>query len=197
MTLKEIFEHEGCDKALHFYHEFYETLPTPARLLEVGVFKGASIRAWRRFWPDTEVDGIDTFERVPRRDVDVGRSNAITVLIKGNSRSLNTLIFSRYDLLIDDGSHKPADQAATFTNLWPLVAPGGLYVIEDVFPVDVMPEPWPQWFAERRADYNLTEFLKLGVALAKPDDVASIQRHDFREKSGKPDSVLVEIRKKS
>ena len=35
---------------------------------------------------------------------------------------------------IDDGSHEPAHQQISFKKLWPEVAPGGLYVIEDFHP---------------------------------------------------------------
>ncbi len=36
------------------------------------------------------------------------------------------------DLVIDDGSHEPGHQLKTLVKLFPRVAPGGLYVIEDI-----------------------------------------------------------------
>ena len=46
-------------------------------------------------------------------------------------------------LIVDDASHIGHLTAATFASLWPLVAPGGDYVVEDgdswVFP------EWPRW----------------------------------------------------
>jgi hypothetical protein len=38
----------------------------------------------------------------------------------------------RFDLIIDDGSHVVADQIATARYALPLLAPDGIYVIEDV-----------------------------------------------------------------
>ena len=38
----------------------------------------------------------------------------------------------RFDLVIDDGDHRPAGMARTFVALWPLVRPGGYYIMEDV-----------------------------------------------------------------
>jgi hypothetical protein len=38
----------------------------------------------------------------------------------------------QYDLILDDGSHDPNHMETSFRALWPRVAPGGLYIIEDV-----------------------------------------------------------------
>ena len=37
-----------------------------------------------------------------------------------------------FDVIIDDGSHKPSDQIKSFEILWPMLSDGGLYIIEDV-----------------------------------------------------------------
>lgn len=193
-TLQQLFERHGTDKASHFYASFYETLPAPKRMLEVGVYKGASLRAWSEWWPNAEKVGIDTFARghmpanLPPR-----------TLVRGcDSRTVTfaNLGYRGFDLTIDDGSHRPIDQAKTFRNLWPLVAPGGVYVIEDVLPIDLIGEDnLPPWFAERKQHFNLATWLSLSIALTVPD--GTIERHDFRQKSGKPDSYLVVIRKAS
>jgi hypothetical protein len=39
-----------------------------------------------------------------------------------------------FNVVIDDGSHWDQHQLATLRNLWPLLKPGGYYVIEDVVP---------------------------------------------------------------
>ena len=36
-------------------------------------------------------------------------------------------------MVVDDASHQPAQTTRTFELLWPLVAPGGYYVIEDTW----------------------------------------------------------------
>ena len=36
-----------------------------------------------------------------------------------------------YDVIVDDGSHVPAHVITSFAALWPLVRPGGVYVVED------------------------------------------------------------------
>merc|ERR1719253_1185480 len=37
-----------------------------------------------------------------------------------------------WDIIIDDGSHKPEHQIISFQNLWEKIRPGGMYAIEDV-----------------------------------------------------------------
>ena len=99
-------------------------------------------------------------------------------------------------LIIDDGSHKPRDQAATLKNLWPLLAPGGVYVIEDVVPVDVIGEDHlPEWFRRKpqQGHFTMAAFLELACAVSATG--APWQRHDYRHLSGKPDSVLIVLRK--
>ena len=34
-----------------------------------------------------------------------------------------------YDLIVDDGGHRPEDQRASLVGLWPALRPGGLYVV--------------------------------------------------------------------
>ncbi|NUS99514.1 MAG: hypothetical protein HOP96_00885, partial [Sphingomonas sp.] len=38
-----------------------------------------------------------------------------------------------FDIVIDDGSHASDDQQTSLGSLFPFVAPGGLYIIEDLF----------------------------------------------------------------
>lgn len=184
--LAEVFRRHGTDKYAHGYFAFYETLPEPKRMLEVGVYKGASLRAWREWWPKVQLWGIDTFERnEPPADLDD------CFLITGDARTHRCgQLLTGFQLLIDDGSHKPRDQAATFRNLWPLLAPGGHYCIEDVVLYD---QPLPKWFQDRAADFNA----EAGAHLLRTvcDAGVIFTMHDYRLQSGKPDSVLLVIRK--
>ena len=46
-----------------------------------------------------------------------------------------------WDLIVDDARHDGPKTAATFALLWPLVSPGGYYVIEDW----MVALGWPGW----------------------------------------------------
>ena len=119
----------GSDKvSVHNYGSFYDSLferLKPQALLEIGVYRGASLRAWRAAGV-ANVLGID-------RDVTQNRSG-LTVLYgtmpedaESISRRLPLL-----DLIIDDGSHLYPDYMATADVLGRYLRSGGVYVIEDI-----------------------------------------------------------------
>lgn len=127
MTLHELAVKYGSDKADHGYLDFYEqTLPEkPKKLLEIGVKKGASIRMWKEWFPDTEIHGLDLFQEFNKPEID-----GVT-WHKGNQcdwKLLEQLRTENFDVVIDDGSHNSRDQMMTFFGLFN----GNHYYIEDL-----------------------------------------------------------------
>ena len=55
-----------------------------------------------------------------------------TRLTKSNFSILQKFKNIKFDLIIDDGSHYPSHQLTTFKKLYKNIAPGGLYIIEDL-----------------------------------------------------------------
>jgi predicted O-methyltransferase YrrM len=45
---------------------------------------------------------------------------------------LQALAGQQFDLIIDDGSHVLQHQQAAVAQLWPLLRPGGVFVVEDI-----------------------------------------------------------------
>jgi len=156
-NLAEIFDRWGTDKATNGYVGAYECLFRKGRnevgaLLEIGIgtmipgvhssmvgyagqgYKpGGSLRAWRDFFPNATVYGMDV-----QRDTQFADEERIVTLL-GNSTDLSqvgqALQHARhktFDIIIDDGSHYAADQIATLKNLFPLLNPSGTYVVEDL-----------------------------------------------------------------
>jgi predicted O-methyltransferase YrrM len=128
LTLSQALLHEGSDKTtLHNYGAFYdgivETL-RPSRVLEVGVFRGASLRAWRHVGYPVEAIGVDR-NAVPDLPV-------IVATAPDFSPVLQALQGQQFDLIIDDGSHQLSHQQAAVTQLWPLLRAGGVFVVEDI-----------------------------------------------------------------
>jgi demethylmacrocin O-methyltransferase len=129
----------GTDK-YPWYTPFYSALFADKhvkRVLEIGVLNGASLAMWRDYWPQAEVWGFDK----ERRDTD------IQVMYGDQSKPEDLAFATRlgpFDIVIDDGSHQPADQILGALTLVPHLASGGLYIIEDVnspFILDGI--PWP------------------------------------------------------
>ena len=119
----------GSDKvSLHNYGSFYDDLFArlrPQALLEIGVYRGQSLLAWRAAGVPVVV-GVD-------RDVNQNRSG-LTVLYGTMPEDAATISrqLPLLDLIIDDGSHLYPDYTATADMLGRYLRSSGVYVIEDI-----------------------------------------------------------------
>jgi cephalosporin hydroxylase len=126
------------DKADHGYFPVYLTLAAAlgprARVCELGVWHGDSLRLWTHLFPFGEVWGVDLNPAVDIPGVH---------LVKGDATDpeLPAVLGGQFDLIVDDCSHKAAQAQASFEHLWPLVRPGGYYAVEDWF-VGFPDNPW-------------------------------------------------------
>ncbi len=127
----------GCDKtpSIHhrytpYYHELLQGRTIRA-VLEIGIFKGASLRMWRDYFPEALIWGIDND---PNCLVQEERIQSL-LCDQSDPVSLNEFgdkFCPYFDLIVDDGSHNEQHQKISFWMLFPLLKTGGLYVIEDV-----------------------------------------------------------------
>jgi len=125
----------GTDKAeMHQYTRHYEEMFKGRRskvrkVLEIGIWKGGSLRMWKDFFPKATIYGIDTCEDYLFKEPRI----KCFLCDAGNKEELKKLPLGKdFDLIVDDGSHKYNEQMAAFDVLYPLVKEGGIYVIEDV-----------------------------------------------------------------
>jgi len=106
-------------------------------VVELGVRDGASLEMWQTLLPDAVVIGVDNslacenacprgtrFIHADQDDQDL--EDRIVAVIADELGA-----FSHVDLLVDDASHDGNLTFISMQNLWPLVRPGGFYVIED------------------------------------------------------------------
>ena len=136
LALNQLFEKHGTDKsrnhyALPYARFFPDKQDEAVRLVEIGVRTGDSLRAWREYFPNGSIMGIDI-----NPDCKAVEQPGISVFIGDQSDKKFLRHFCEtqgpFDIIIDDGSHEPADQQVSFAAIWPHVNPGGLYVIEDI-----------------------------------------------------------------
>ena len=129
----------NTDKLELGYVELYESYFKPLRekklnILEIGVFRGASIKVWSEYFINSTIVGID----INKVDEKVFNTNKKNIEIHQGSQSdkdfLDKIIskYKKFDIIIDDGSHYPKDVIKSFKILFSSLDSNGLYFIEDM-----------------------------------------------------------------
>jgi hypothetical protein len=119
----------------HKYVDFYENLlpKTAENILEIGVFKGESIKYWRAKYANAAIYGLDILPPIPEWPVD----DKITYFQLDQSdvaqyrKTLNA-IPSKLDIIIEDGSHDPLHQKISLLESLDALNTGALYILEDI-----------------------------------------------------------------
>lgn len=129
----------------------YEHLLAPRRrepitLVEIGVLRGDSLRLWRAYLPNARIIGVDVNEevralRIPGVEIRIG-DQSDTAFLAGLVAAAPLI-----DVVIDDGGHRAEQQLTSLLHLWPHLAPGGIYAVEDT-ETSYMPKYDMSWRAE-------------------------------------------------
>jgi hypothetical protein len=138
LSLIEIFrQHEGrlIDKWDHYFpiyeRHFSRFRGLPVRILEIGVYHGGSLQMWKKYFGDkATLIGVDIDPRCAesaeeRVDIEIGDQSDPKFWLDVLEKHGN------FDIVIDDGSHIAGHQLAAFDSLWPQLADGGVYLVED------------------------------------------------------------------
>jgi hypothetical protein len=121
-------------KFSHYFDAYQSRLPVgigTGCLLEIGVHQGGSLQYWSRKYPNAVIAGVDIDPRC--KGAEGGNIRVFT-----GSQSDKKFLWSvtaqlpDIDIIIDDGSHRPNHQIASFEALWPSLKVGGVYVVEDL-----------------------------------------------------------------
>lgn len=125
---------------LHSYGPLYDAWLGPLRekplkLLEIGVsmFGGGDLLCFADFLPRAEIHGLDNNLALVMEEV---RHHPRIVLHDGDAydpatpRKLSSI--GPWDVIIDDCVHRPLEQQIAFRAFWPMVTPGGCYILEDI-----------------------------------------------------------------
>lgn len=116
----------------HYYHSLFAGCEDSIKkVVELGIDTGASLRMWESYFPAAIIHGIDcdplklfTEDRIQCYLCDQSDPSALM--------DVSFRIGWDIDFMIDDGSHRPDDQALTAEIFVPLLSPTGIYIIEDV-----------------------------------------------------------------
>jgi hypothetical protein len=128
----------GTDKSswghdyLRFYEDhFFAFRSKNIKLLEIGLAGGASLKVWENYFSNARIIGADI-----NPDVKKYASQRVTIEIIDQS-DISDLIHigvkhGPFDIIIDDGSHMWDHQITTLKTLFPFLAMGGIYIVEDL-----------------------------------------------------------------
>src|SRR5579862_4022650 len=160
-SLTKIGQVFGTDKvdALHTrngrtYTDIYATYLDGWRLrkftlLELGVYRGDSLRMWNAFFPRATVIGLDLEPIAAER----AKEFEVTVASQTDSDVLDGILERHPDirLVVDDASHITELTLASFRHIFPRLPRGSLYIIEDLSPNTY--EDWHGHHVERGANW--------------------------------------------
>lgn len=132
MKISEILSKYDTDKIWHHrYGDAYDQLfsrfdrHAPLNILEVGTQKGGSLLAWKEYFPNANVIGVDIVDVVP----DEYRKDCVTRIIS----DIKKVDFDEgFDIIIDDGSHYLADMVYVVATQFVPMRDGGVMILEDV-----------------------------------------------------------------
>ena len=138
MHLQEVYERYtgpigwGDKGTAHSYIDIYEEQMTKKRnvdILEIGVYKGHSIKMWQDYFVDSNVYGID----IDLNRLEFDDCHNVYVCNAASQKEVDdTFGNKQFDYVVDDGSHIIQEQIQAFDVLWPRIKSGGKYFIEDI-----------------------------------------------------------------
>lgn len=174
---------EGTDKSSigHGYLRHYDRIlrhirHEPITLLEIGIFQGASLRAWSHYFDLAKIVGVDIKSECRRYadgrcEVEIG-SQADPQFLDALGRKW------RPDVIIDDGSHQADHVILTFRNLFPHLRPDGIYIVEDLH---LHSGPFGHQYRGSSEVAPVDLFLQITRLVSCPEGTTSEDRHLIHE----------------
>jgi hypothetical protein len=126
----------GHRYATHYERHFGHLRRKKITLLEIGIggsedprSGGASLRMWRRYFPNAQIVGLDIRDKSPHAEKRI----RIYQGDQSDEKLLRQIVsdVGRPNVIIDDGSHINWHVIKTFEVLFPLLADDGIYAVED------------------------------------------------------------------
>lgn len=138
------YNHEPCHGTHEYTPVYFDLLQTQRMLvqsvLEIGVNKGCSLRMWEEFFPNAQIIGLDiepstlftTTTRIQTIQANQSNPHSLRNALQRARHWRNFDTITRYDVIIDDGSHAMTDQVVSLNALASLLTDIGVYIIEDI-----------------------------------------------------------------
>jgi hypothetical protein len=137
-SLEEISLNYESDKGnvYHGYLSIYEKYFSNYRntldnFLEIGLWKGESIKMWREYFNVGNLVGADILDLSHIKL----HNTQIHICDQSSRDELESLVkktYNQYDIIIDDGGHMMHQQQITLGTMFKYLKSGGVFVIEDL-----------------------------------------------------------------
>ena len=138
-SLAARFESHPADSrryTAHYQRHFNQQRGTSFTLLQIGIggevrdgASGSALRMWKHFFPKAQIVGLDLDDKsfLNEKRINTYQGSQVDAdLLRSIAQKHRHL-----KIIIDGGSHRPEHTRATFAILFPLLAEGGYYAIED------------------------------------------------------------------
>jgi hypothetical protein len=168
-VLERLIDNSRSDKnTIHSYLPLYEKLltskkETAKRVLEVGIWRGGSIKLWKDFFTNAVVHGVDIIDiNTVWSEIKNNRGIVLHTSTNAYDSDFVTTNFLnqniKFDFLLDDGPHT-LESMKQFIRLYSqLMADDGILIIEDVQAwewIDVLKNEVPEHLKEFVNVYDL------------------------------------------
>ncbi len=111
------------DENLEPYHDL------PIRLLEIGIYKGASLALWQKYFTKGQIFGVDIQDQRVEKYTNLERVHV--AFVDAYSEEVAKEL-GKFDIVIDDGPHTVDTLQKCIKYYSPQINKGGLLVLEDV-----------------------------------------------------------------
>lgn len=150
------------------YERFLERFRSqPVRLLELGVFFGASLRMWEEYFPRAEIYAVDV---EPQSGQFATQRAHVIQADLSNSDAVERLKEIRPHIIIDDASHIVSHQLLALFTLFDVLPSGGVYILEDL-ETSLNPEQYGDVYRDCPLDaYEVCARIARVAARKVPDD---------------------------
>jgi len=112
----------------------------PIKFAEIGIFRGASILAWRAFFSRARIFGFDADRHAMQHVKDMDLPGVILDYVDATKSDSMESVFQKYtsdgelfDVILDDALHDVEQQTVTIQTCMNKLKQGGILIIEDVF----------------------------------------------------------------
>jgi hypothetical protein len=136
-TLAKKYGTDKVDKCV-VYDRFLSSIRNePVNFFEIGIggysdpqAGGASLRMWKEYFAAGQIFGLDFYDKGAHAEDRIciyKGSQTDEAVLRGIANDIG-----RIDIILDDGSHYSEHVIKTFEFMFPLLASGGLYIVEDI-----------------------------------------------------------------